>query len=605
MAGSFLISPGVLVKEQDFSLIVPTVPVNIGAVVGDFNWGPVEEITLISDEPTLAQVFDPPVNRNAKDWFTARNFLTYSKNLYAVRMIDDVLTNYVSSNGSSAVGNAVDLTYTPTHTYWNAPASGTPSKIIVKNHQDFLNQYDTLKQYTNGTNKINFIARYPGSKGNNIQVAFTGTAGFGAWTYADRFSFTPTLNELAMVVLLNGQVVETFFVSLIPGTVDGNGQPMYIGNVLNDESQYVYVLPANFVTYTGGHNGDTYVAGDAPTVYPTTVVSLIHGGDTTANSSTAMEAGYFAGWALFAAASDISINYCMQGGADPVVGNYIIENVAMVRKDCVAFVSPRQQDVVNNATPSTTMVNFRQGGLTDLSYNIDSSYAFLDGNYKYQFDNYNLVYRWVPFNGDMAGLLAQTAYTNDPWWSPAGLNRGQIKDVVKLAFNPTQAMRDQMYSANINPIVSFPGQGVVLYGDKTMQARPSAFDRINVRMLFIVIEVAIAKAAQYLLFEFNDVFTQNRFVQMVEPYLRDVQARRGIEKVKGQDGFYIIADSRVNTPQVIDSNQFVATILIKPARSINFITLTFAATSTGVEFAELAAEITGSSPTTGTINLSA
>jgi phage tail sheath protein FI len=210
-----------------------------------------------------------------------------------------------------------------------------------------------------------------------------------------------------------------------------------------------------------------------------------------------------------------------------------------------------------------------------------SSYAVMDSGWKYQYDKYNDVFRWIPLNGDMAGLCARTDLTNDPWWSPGGLNRGRIKNVIKLAFSPNKTERDVLYINGVNPVVTFPGDGTVLFGDKTMQAKPSAFDRINVRRLFIVLEKAIAKAAKYQLFEFNDEFTRAMFRNMVEPFLRDVQGRRGITDFK------VVCDATNNTGEVIDRNEFIADIYIKPARSINFITLNFIATKTGVSFSEV------------------
>jgi len=213
--------------------------------------------------------------------------------------------------------------------------------------------------------------------------------------------------------------------------------------------------------------------------------------------------------------------------------------------------------------------------------NANSSYAVMDGNWKYQYDKYNDVYRWIPCNGDVAGLCARTDQTNDPWFSPAGYNRGVIKNVVKLAWNPSKAERDTIYNAGVNPIVSQPGVGTVLFGDKTTLAKPSAFDRINVRRLFIVLEKAIATAAKFSLFELNDEFTRAQFVGLVEPYLRDVKGRRGVYDFK------VVCDETNNTPQVIDSNSFVGDIYIKPARSINYIQLNFVAVRTGVEFSEI------------------
>ena len=276
----------------------------------------------------------------------------------------------------------------------------------------------------------------------------------------------------------------------------------------------------------------------------------------------------------------------MCGNADREVASWVISNVAELRKDCVAFISPKNlvtgdPIIGNNSDAVEEIIKFKNGdGSTTVSLP-SSSYAVFDTGYKYQYDRYNDTYRWVPLNGDVAGLCARTDYTDDPWFSPAGLNRGQIKNVIKLGYSPSKADRDKLYLAGINPIVSFPGQGVVLYGDKTGLAKPSAFDRINVRRLFIVLEKAIATAAKYQLFEFNDAFTRATFRNMVEPYLRDVKGRRGVYDFK------VICDERNNTGEVIDGNRFVADIYIKPARSISFIQLNFIATRTSASFEEI------------------
>jgi len=246
--------------------------------------------------------------------------------------------------------------------------------------------------------------------------------------------------------------------------------------------------------------------------------------------------------------------------------------------DCVVFISPNASSVVNNVGNELASVQSFRAGLTA------SSYGVMDSGYKYQYDKYNDVYRYVPLNGDIAGLCVYTDTTKDPWWSPAGFNRGQIKNIVKLAYNPTKTDRDVLYPLGVNPVVTFPGQGTILYGDKTL-ANPSAFDRINVRRLFIILEKTIAQAAQNLLFEFNNSFTQAQFVSIVTPFLQQVQGRQGIT------AFQVVCDSTNNTPAVIDANQFVGDIYIKPARSINFIQLNFVAVRTGVDFNEITAAI--------------
>lgn len=275
---------------------------------------------------------------------------------------------------------------------------------------------------------------------------------------------------------------------------------------------------------------------------------------------------------------DVSLILCGKavGGAyGEQISNYIVDNITEFRKDCIAFISPPVAAVVNNVdTEMEDIIAFR-----DVLRS--SSYAVLDSGYKYMYDRYNDKYRYVPLNGDTAGLCVRTDDLRDPWYSPAGFNRGQIKNLVRLAYNPDKADRDQLYKKGVNPVVTFPGQGTILYGDKTLLAKPSAFDRINVRRLFIVLEKSIATSAKYTLFEFNDEFTRATFRNLVSPFLRDVQGRRGIYDYK------VVCDTTNNTPEVIDRNEFVGDIYIKPARSINFIQLNFVAVRTGVQFEEI------------------
>jgi phage tail sheath protein FI len=276
----------------------------------------------------------------------------------------------------------------------------------------------------------------------------------------------------------------------------------------------------------------------------------------------------------FDSAESVDIALVISGPANATIATDLI-SMCESRKDCLVFLSPERSDVVNNPGDEVTDTVAYRNTLTS------SSYAVLDGNWKYQYDKYNDVYRWVPLNGDIAGLCARTDLERDPWFSPGGLNRGIIKNVIKLAYNPTKTNRDDLYVKGINPVVSFQGEGTVLFGDKTMLSKPSAFDRINVRRLFIVLEKAISRAARFSLFEFNDQFTRAQFVALVEPFLRDVQGRRGITD------FRVVCDETNNTGEVIDRNEFVGDIYIKPARSINFIQLNFVAVRTGVSFDEV------------------
>jgi len=283
------------------------------------------------------------------------------------------------------------------------------------------------------------------------------------------------------------------------------------------------------------------------------------------------------GWDIFANDDLYDISLLPTGGATMTLAKYVIDNVAEVRKDCVVFVSPLLTDVKGNVGQEATDI------VTSRNVLGSSSYAVMDSGWKYQYDKYNDLFRWVPLNGDMAGLCARTDMIADPWFSPGGFTRGRIKNAVKLAFSPNKAERDKLYINGVNPVVTFPGDGTTLFGDKTLQAKPSAFDRINVRRLFIILEKAIAKAAKYQLFEFNDEFTRAMFRNMVEPFLRDVQGRRGLTDFK------VVCDETNNTGEIIDRNEFIADIYLKPTRSINFITLNFIATKTGVAFSEVGA----------------
>jgi phage tail sheath protein FI len=283
-------------------------------------------------------------------------------------------------------------------------------------------------------------------------------------------------------------------------------------------------------------------------------------------------------WAIFADDSQYDISLLPLGKASATVANSVIA-IAEARLDCVVFASPENtttgEYIIGSGSDATDQIIDYRDALPS------SSYAVMDSGYKYQYDRYNDKYRWVPLNGDVAGLCARTDNQQDPWFSPGGLNRGQIKNVVKLAHNPTKTDRDVLYKSGVNPVVTFPGQGTVLFGDKTLLAKPSAFDRINVRRLFIILEKSIATAAKFQLFEFNDSFTRAQFRNLVEPFLRDVQGRRGITD------FVVKCDATNNTGEVIDSNEFVADIFIKPNRSINFITLNFVAARSSVAFSEI------------------
>lgn len=354
---------------------------------------------------------------------------------------------------------------------------------------------------------------------------------------------------------------------------DTAGNGIFYRNVINDQSQYVW-FASHLTGITNAGKNAAGVSFGAGTQTRPINDSLTQGKD----GQPARDADYITGYNKFASAEDVDVSFIIGGETNTTRALHIIQNIAEVRKDCVAVLSPRRGDVVNNSSYVNKEVD---DTITFRDTLVSSSYAILDSGFKYTYDKYNDIYRYVALCGDTAGLMVRTDNERDPWYSPAGFNRGHVKNVIKLAFNPNKAARDQLYKNGINPVVTFPGQGTVLFGDKTLLAKPSAFDRINVRRLFIILEKAIATASKFSLFEFNDEFTRAQFRNMVEPFLRDVQGRRGIFD------FRVVCDGTNNTPEVIDRNEFIGDIYVKPARSINFIQLNFVAVRTGVEFSEI------------------
>ena len=552
---AFQISPGVNVSEVDLTTVVPSLQTTAGAFAGTFRWGPANKIKTIDSEITLTKTFGEPDTSSAVSFFTASNFLAYGNNLQVVRAV-----------GSNA----------------NNATSG--SNIQVKNEDIFE---VTLLNISNANTYGPFIARYPGALGNSIDVAVcANTSLFSTWAYKSSFTSAPgtsdyvtnaggSNDEMHIIVIDRGglitgsagTILETYPFVSAASDASVNGVTNYYKQVIFNNSKYVYAVDPVAYSTTSATWGQVSTTTFARPL-TNQLVSLSNGVDQSPSDANVQSA-----YDLFNNKEATDISLVLTGNSAVAVQQYVIDNIVTVRRDCVAFVSPRYADVVNQGGSESTNIT---SWLTALSRS--SSYVVADSGWKYQYDKYNNVYRWIPLNGDIAGLCVFTDTIRDPWFSPAGYNRGAIKNCIKLAWNPTKTYRDVLYAAGVNPVVSFPGQGTVLFGDKTLQAKPSAFDRINVRRLFITLEKSIAKAAQYSLFELNDEFTRAQFVNLVTPFLRDIQGRRGITDFK------VVCDTTNNTSGVIDSNQFVGDIYIKPARSINFIQLNFVAVATGVDF---------------------
>ena len=558
---AFQLSPGVLVTEKDLTNVVPAVSSSAGGYVGNFVWGPVNEIRTVSSEQQLLREFGRPYGTSAVgslvDFYTAANFLGYGNNLQLVR----------------SVGTAAR----------NAVFSGTAVKI------DNETTYEA--SYSSGEAAVGpFAARCPGAIGNSIRVSMAGAAAYSAWTFKEQFDSAPgtsdyaaarngSNDEIHIIVIdstgiftgVAGTVLEKFaFVSVAGDAKKNDGATNYYKNVINQQSKYSWWMdhPSLGTDWGTLSNGNAFES-----IGSTAINDVLTGGVDDDPEDGDLETSYD----LFANKELVDVSLLLTGNHSSTVVEHVIDNIAISRLDCMVFVSPPLADVQNNAGGEAADIVTSRNEFTS------TSYAVMDSGWKVQYDKYNDQYVNIPLNADIAGLCARTDSTNDPWWSPAGFNRGQIKNCVKLLYSPNQTDRDILYKNGVNPVVTFPGQGTVLYGDKTLLSKPSAFDRINVRRLFIVLEKAIATAAKFQLFEFNDVFTRSQFKSLIEPFLRDVRGRRGIFD------FRVVCDETNNTGEVIDRNEFVADIYIKPAKSINFIYLNFIATRTSVSFEEVGA----------------
>lgn len=567
---SFQVSPGVAVREIDLTNVIPAVSVSIGGIAGHYEWGPVEQVVTVGSEKILADIFGQPTDATFKYFMPAAQFLQYANTLRVVRTNTDGLLN--------------------------ASAGGTGK--LVKNADDFDGG-----TFVSGDE---FIAKFPGAIGNSIGVAVVSNAtAFASQefeTFAGQFDFAPDTTEFAEskgvsndelhVVVYDsdgfitgtaGTVLEVFAgLSQARDAKRADGTSNYYVDFINTASRWVWVGRIDNTILTdagktvaevlseGDSSGGSFATSDTVEDYD------LLGGSNGAGEPTLGELQ--SAYNLLSDAETVDVNFLIgveTGGDDQTFANYLI-SVAQTRRDAVAFVSPSITRTVNRTSQdAVTEVKDWANSLTS------SSYGVLDSTALYVYDKYNDKFRWIVAAGSVAGLCAFTDSVSDPWFSPAGFTRGQIRNVTRLALNPVQNQRDDLYKARINPIVSFPGEGTVLFGDKTAQSKPSAFDRINVRRLFIVLQKAIATAAKFQLFELNDNFTRAQFKSIVEPFLRDVQGRRGITE------FLVVCDETNNTGEVIDSNRFVADIYIKPARSINFITLNFVAVRTGVDFSEI------------------
>jgi hypothetical protein len=637
---AFQVSPGVLVQERDLTNVIPAVATTIGAVAGQFNQGPMDEVTSISSEKELVETFGKPDSTNFEFWFSAASFLQYSSSLRVVRAANTSSVNAVVSgsalrikntdhyqngdgttgpysNGSANVGewaartagawgNNLKVSVCPSATAYEAVNKTTTNDastavgdttIVLTAGTDFL-VGDIVNFGESGgheyrvtavnTHTLTFVRHPSGTGGLHTAVA-NGSQVRRRWQYYDLVDKAPAtstyasnrsgVNDEMHIVVVDedggitgtaGEVLEVYdSVSKGSDAKTAQGDTNYYVDVLYNQSEYIYWMDhvATGSNWGSAVAGLTFTALSAPFAR-----SLVSGADGSTVSTAELKTAY----EKYNDADTVDVNLIIAGKGNATHIDNLI-TIAENRKDAIVFVSPERSDVVN-VTNSTTQTTNVKGFFDSIR---SSSYAVFDSGYKYTYDKYNDVFRYVPLNGDIAGLAARTDLIADSWFSPAGFNRGVIRGAVKLSYNPTQGQRDELYRARVNPVVTLPGQGTLLFGDKTGLSTPSAFDRINVRRLFITLEKAISTASKFQLFEFNDEFTRAQFRNIVEPFLRDVQGRRGVTD------FRVVCDSSNNTANVIDSNEFRADIFVKPNRSINFIQLQFVATRSGAAFEEV------------------
>ena len=638
------VSPGIVVQERDFtnSRLQETIT-NVGAIAGPFLKGEVGVAKSITSEKELVEEFGKPTDDNFEFWFTASEFLAYGGNLQVARIADASGTHLTNAN-SAAVATVKINNLAGYEASIEATAQSydfvakTPGKwgnslkvVTIDAGADQILTLATGVAFSKGDAVTDGTATgvaYEDNTGDTTKVAVVLDAGSAKFVkdgtvstqnvdavadwYDDQYAIAGSLKWSALaprpgtspyaaarggkydeihvaVIDEDGGVTGTantvlekmLYLSKAPGAKTTEGETNHYKQVIKGRSKYVYLAAyedsTDVFTYTDSVAiTSSGTAASKFHLYGPKSYSLSAGTDYN-NYNVGNETQTYSD--VFSDTETITIDYVLAGPTTLAKANALI-NLANTRKDCIAFVSPQRSDVLGS---SASTASAQTNNVVDFFEAISdsSSYAVFDNNYKYIYDRFNDTYRYIPCNADMAGLCVNTTAISEAWFSPAGFNRGNLRNAIKIAYNPTKAQRDELYGKRVNPIVSFPGQGIVLFGDKTALRSPSAFDRINVRRLFLILERTLKDFSKGVLFELNDETTRLNFTTQVNNYMRDIQARRGMTD------FLVVADTSNNTADVIDRNEFVADIYIKPSRSINFITLTFVATRTGVSFNEV------------------
>lgn len=628
-----MLSPGVYVTEIDASLIAPTVSNSICVFAGDFDQGPVDAYTLITSVDELISFHGLPGDKNYNDWYQAYNFLQYGNKLLVARAANvggtatpisgEVTTASVSADTTDTVpvtdatqytvgglvsfggsdtsgtfyevvstdsaatpqtitldrqvqdsipaGSVVNSFIVSTTGVFEAVSVGgteltTPAQYLGKNltilnFADFEDKEPSIA-FSNADAKVKFMARNPGNWSQDLEIAIAKPSAFKTSTPSqvfdgvplnDLFEYFPTGTQVGIIIRSGGTIKEIFTADFDPTAKDMNGKSTYIETVINNQSNLIFVKDntdnaADIKDYLFSVGG-----------VPGSIIKLVGGRDSEIQADDLQNA-----YDLWNNKEEVDIDIVIANELD---GGVSAKNLCDTRKDCIGFIGANYGDTVGKKASDavSALISWRMTG--EVNYN--NMFVVACGNYKYQYDRYNDKNRWVNIAGDVAGLRAQTSMNRASWWASAGLERGQIKNVKKLAFNPNQGHRDMLYKNGINPIVAFPGQGTVMWGQKTLLDKPSSFDRVNVRGLFNTIERSLSKMAKYQVMEFNDNFTRNRIISMIKPFLGSVQAGRGIQD------YLVICDTSNNTPDVISRNQLVVDVYIKPTYVAEFIHLKF------------------------------
>ncbi len=630
-----LISPGVKITEQDLVSSTPSLATTSGGFSGQFRWGPIDESTIVNNEADLVEQFGKPNATNVVDFLSAANFLGYTSPLHVVRVANTALNSTAENTtggggagtglliknstvyretyqtGSAnvgpwagrfagALGNSLKVSTCPSGTAFSATLTGTVTvavggTTVVGSGTDFANNVivGDVVVVNNRAIKVSAVtnATFMTLESAHLTGASAGSSAVRRWEFHSEFSGAPGTSTDASTHSSSGDelhvvvVDEDGQISGVPGTVlekfEGlskgedakaeNGGSNFYRDVINDQSEYIWWTDHDNAGTNWGNTllaGTTFTSVTSPKNY-----SLAGGSDGT----TLTNGDRIAGYSLLANKSEVPISIVVAGSSDATVTNTLTADLGESRKDCVVCASPSRASVVNNAGSELSSIESYIAGLTR------STYLIMDSGWKYQYDRYNDVFVYVPLNADTAGIMARNDTNRDPWLSPAGYVNGQVQNLVKLAYNPTLADRDILYKAAVNPVITTTGRGTVLFGDKTFTLKNTSLNRINVRRLFITLEQTIGEVADNILFEQNDASTRSNFVNLVTPYLRQVQARRGLT------AFRVVCDVSNNPESVVNSNEFVCDIFVQPVRSINFIQLNFVSVRGTATFTEIAA----------------